>query len=88
MDFKKYLSNEEDIEFVEEIAGALSTDCQCEVFLKYGELPLLLEPHGEKIEVWSHGVMLARCINIDDLFLNFKLNEKPFVLCTVDMEFD
>ncbi len=88
IDIKKYLTDKDDIKFVQDICDAVAVDSQCEVFLKYVELPLLLEPHGEEIQVWSQGVMLGRFETIDDLLLNFKLNDKPFILCTVDMDYD
>ena len=85
IDLNKYLTKEEDKQFIKDICLALAPDSQCEVFLKYGALPLLLEPHGEEIQVWSHDVMLAKFDTIDEMLVGFKLNDKPFVSCIGEM---
>ena len=88
IDLKNVLNNEKQIEFLETIIEDLSLNSQSEVFLKYKDFCFLLEPHGEKVEIFSNGQTLGVYKNVNDLFLNFLIDEKPFIERIAELEYD
>lgn len=87
IDYRQYPLDEYDIEFLEDIRSALGEDSQNEVFLKCGVFPILLEPHGKEVCVKSKGETLAFFNSVDDMFLNFKIDEKPFIERVGEIEY-
>ena len=85
---EEYLKDEDDIQFVKDIRDATGEDSQCEVFIRYKNLPLLLEPHGAEINVYTHSVLLGSFETFDKMLLNFKLDGKAFIDCIPDVEYD
>ena len=88
MDFTKYTTDKDELEFLGNIHIAVGIDSQSEVFLKYKDFPFFLEPHGRKIEVYSRGECLGIYQDIDDLFLNFMIDGKPFIERIADIDYD
>ena len=88
IDLKNVLNNEKQIEFLETIIEDLSLNSQSEVFLKYKDFCFLLEPHGEKVEIFSNGQTLGVYKNINDLFLNFLIDGKSFIERIAELEYD
>ena len=88
IDLTKYITDENELEFLEDIRIALGVDSQSEVFLKYKDFPILLEPHGKEFQVWSRGKQLGVYETVDDMFLNFKIAGKLFIEQVQDIEYD
>ena len=88
LDLKNFLIDEKQREFLQTIIEDLSLDSQSEVFLKYKDFCFLLEPHGEKVEVFSNGQTLGVYQTIDDLFLNFLIDGKSFIERISELEYD
>lgn len=75
-------------EFLEDIKSAVGVDSQMEVFLRYKDLPFMLEPHGEQLDVCSKGEVLGSYKNFDDMAKNFMIDGKSFVERINEIEYD
>ena len=74
--------------FLEDIRLAVGVDSQVEVFLKYRNFPFVLEPHGERIDVFSKGEILGSYENFDDMAKSFMIDGKSFLERITDIEYD
>ncbi len=77
IDLRKYLTDENDISFMQELYEIVSG--QSDVKLRYKSWGFLLEPLGTKIEIWHEGECVAKFESLDDMLLNYLLDGKPFI---------
>ena len=73
------IKNKEDLDFLLEIKGALDIHSQREVFLKYENTFIMLEPHGEEIVVKINGLEVSSFSNFEKMLTEFILDGKPFI---------
>ena len=79
IDLKKYVSNDEDLQFLEELRTILGPS-RIPITLKCGQYSFLIEPIGEnEVQIWRHSKLLAEYHSVDDMFLNFSINGKTFI---------
>lgn len=77
IDFIKYNLDKNDLEFVLNLYASIET--RSEVTLQYKDYSFLVEPCGEKIILWHCGNEVARYDCLDDMLLQFKLDDKSFI---------
>ena len=87
IDFIKYNLTENEMLFLEDLRIDLE-DSQMPVALKCGNYSFLIEPGNGGAEVWRLGVMIEEFKSIDDLFLNFLIDGKPFIERIAELEYD
>ena len=80
--------SEEDLQFLSNIKASLNIDSQCEVFLKYKETYILLEPHGTEIVVYVNGQKMQCFISFDELVNQFIIDGKPFKEIISEIEYE
>ena len=80
--------NKEDLQFLLDIKTSLDTDSQCEVFLKYKDIYILLEPHGPNIVVYVNGKEIAKYLTFDEMIYQFILDGKPFIERISEIEYE
>ncbi len=73
------IKNSEDLQFLLDIKSTLDVNSQCEVFLRYNNIFIMLEPHGEKISVYINGEFIDTYLSFDDMVVNFLVEGKPFI---------
>ena len=88
INLNEYIQDEEEILFLEEIRLALSEDYQNEVLLKYKDIPLLLEPHGKEVQVWSKEKQLGVYETVDDMLLKLVLDGKAFIERIAEIDYE
>ena len=87
IDLKKYNLDEDTLRFLEEIRLALSEDYQNEVELLYKGKYFSLEPINGKVAVFGFDKKLE-FDTIDELFLSFMIDGKPFIEQIADIEYE
>lgn len=87
IDLKKYNFEEDDLHFLQEIRRALSKDYQNEVELLYKGKYFSLEPINGKVVVFGFGENLV-FDSVDDLFLSFMIDGKPFIEQLDNIEYE
>ena len=87
IDLSKYVANQEDLEFLEEIRSALSADFLNEVHLLYKDKHLSIEPTEGRIIVFYLG-QSYEFETIDEVFLNFFLDGKPFIEKVSELDYE
>ena len=88
IDYSKYNISEDDLEFLENIKEALGENCRNEVFLRYKDFLFMFEPYGDDVGVFSGDKSLGKYKNIEDLFLNFMVDGKPFIERVEDIYYE
>ena len=86
IDYLGYQLSVEDKAFLDELIEFLIHD-QTPVVLACNDFSFQVEPYGNRLEVWRLGSMINRFDNIEELFLNFKINGKPFIEVVSDIEY-
>lgn len=87
IDFKKYVNDEENISFLEDLRYEMQVS-HSEVVLEYKGYTFSVEPILDKIEIYDN---TKECVAIfdsfDDFLLNFKLEGKPFIELLDDIDY-
>ena len=85
IDYNNYDFSQADLDFLEQIK------CDCEnlneVILQYNSKSFVIDPHGEKIEVYAYGETLGFYENFDDLILNHKIDGMPLIALIKQLDF-
>lgn len=79
MDISKYNLNDDDLAFYNDIVFNL-VENQASITLSFDDNSFQIDPCGNIFEVWQNGKILGKFSSIDDLFLNFNLDNLPFIL--------
>ena len=87
LDLSKYNLTESEMLFLEDLRIDLE-DSQMPVVLKCGNYSFLIEPGNGGAEVWRFGALIEEFKSIDDLFLNFLIDGKPFIERIAELEYD
>ena len=86
IDFTKYTTNKDELDFLEDLY----------ITFAVSQIPLTLECKGYSFhvdpccggaQIWHLGKCIAKYDTIDDLFLNFKIDGKPFIERIADIEY-
>lgn len=86
IDFTKYTTNKDELDFLEDLY----------ITFAISQIPLTLECKGYSFhvdpccggaEIWRFEKCIAKYDTIDDLFLNFKIDGKPFIERIADIEY-
>ena len=87
IDLKKYVNNEEDLNFLKEIAYALSPDCLSEVELSFkGRKIFSIEPVDSKYVVFGLGEPIE-FEKIEDVFMKLTIEGKTFIEQVDDIDY-
>lgn len=78
LNIDKYNVSGDDLEFLTDLTTHLEEN-QMSLNLKFNDFSFQIDPCGKYYEVWNCGVLLGKYTSLDDLFLNFKLDNKPFI---------
>ena len=87
IDFSKYNLTEREILFLEDLRIDLEAS-QIPVTLKCDNYSFLIEPGNSGAEVWRFGARIGEFKSINDLFLNFLIDGKPFIERIAELEYD
>ena len=78
----------EDMDFLNDIKAALAVDSQCEVFLKYKDIHILLEPQGSSINVYVNGKVVGKYLSFDEMISNLSFENKLFIELISEIEYE
>ena len=87
IDIKRFNLSKNDIEFLTNLKTQLSVS-QIPVELKCGKNSFLVEPGNGGVEVWQFGGVIESFKTVDDFFLNFLIDGKPFIERISEIEYD
>lgn len=87
IDLTKYVKNQEDLKFLEDIRTELE-DLHSSVNLICGGFGFQLDPFCDGVEVWHKGQKLGKYKSVDDLFFNFLLDGKPFIEKVSELDYE
>ena len=87
IDLAKYNLDDDDIAFLLEIEDACING-QNEIILEYKGKSFVLEPSGQVVQVVEVADQIAgKYESFDDLFLNYKIDNKPLMEIVKDLEY-
>ncbi len=86
IDFTKYNLDDDDIEFLLQIEDCCING-QSQIILEHQGKSFLLEPYGKAIQVYAYGEVLGDYESFDELLLNHKIDGKPLIELTKDLDF-
>ena len=88
IDLKEYVKDSEDLEYLEELRACEKTFT--ETSFDYKGREFIIDPHGEKLCVYENieGASEYFYKNMDDFFLNFKLDGKSFIERIAEIAFE
>ena len=87
LDFKKYVKNEESLDFIQSLYEELTIE-QSPVRLSCLGYGFQIDPCGGGAEVWHLGQMVGLFNTIDDLFLRFQIDGKPFIERVSELDYE
>ena len=87
LDFKKYVNDEDDLEFIQDLYEELAIS-QSPVCLSCRGYRFQIDPCGGGAEIWHLGQMVGFFKTIDDLFLHFQIDGKPFIEQVSDIYYE
>ena len=71
--------------FVNDIISLLND--KNEITMSYKNFEFVVDPHGDKIEVYSNGENIGFYLNIDDFLLNHKIDGKALIDICEDVDY-
>ena len=87
IDLRKYVNNDEDFNFLQEIAYDLGPECLSEVELSYKGCKLFsIEPIDNKYIVLGFGAPIEFA-KIEDLFMHLLIEGKSFIEQVADIDY-
>ena len=78
IDYDEYFLDEDDIDFLEELREIFEEE-QSPQALVCGNSVFLVEPVEDGVEIWMDDTMVAKYNSVDEMFLHFQIDEKPFI---------
>lgn len=84
--YKDYNLDDDDIQFLIETED-MCINGQSEIILAYKDRSFVLEPHGKEVRVYAYGEVLGDYKNFDELVLKHKIDGKPLIELTKDLEY-
>ena len=87
IDLREYVKDSDELEYLEELRAC--EKCFTETSFDYKGREFIIEPHGERICVYENveGSSEYFYQDMDDFFLNFRLDGKPFIECVSEIAF-
>ena len=85
IDLTKYNFNDDELQFLEMIKADIIN--QNEIDLQYNDYSFCIEPSGYELTVVDTTGEVGVSNSFDDLFTNFKINDKPLIDLISFLEF-
>ena len=83
--FNKIILNEEQQSFLNDVVSIL--DNKNEITMTYQDLEFVVDPHGDKIEVYSNGETLSYYSNALEFLFNHRIKEKTVIELCSDIDY-
>ena len=87
LDFKKHTKDEGDLIFLNDLRIALEKS-QVSVALTCNGYSFQIDPCGGGAEIWHFGTRIEKYDSIEDVFLKFMIDGKPFIERIADIDYD